>query len=124
FSDYIGEGWDGGEWEGGDNRIVEVTGEMVVEDFFGYTDDEVATQSLDEVTLNIFPIPASSMLTIESDARINEIRMVDVLGQVVYTETVNDNHHEINVGGMQTGIYFVQLTTEAGVVTQRVQVTR
>ncbi|MFO7874539.1 MAG: T9SS type A sorting domain-containing protein [Bacteroidales bacterium] len=124
FSDYIGEGWDGGEWEGGDNRIVEVTGEMVVEDFFGYTDDEVDTQSLDEITLNIFPNPASDRITIDADAQINEVRMVDILGQVVYTDTANGTRHEISVGGMQTGVYFVQLTTSGGVVTKQVQVTR
>ncbi|MFO7874661.1 MAG: T9SS type A sorting domain-containing protein, partial [Bacteroidales bacterium] len=124
FSDYIGEGWDGGEWEGGDNRIVEVTGEMVVEDFFGYTDDEVSATDINDVSLSIYPVPASDRLFIESNARISDIRMVDMLGQVVYNATVNNTQYEINVSGMQNGVYFIQMTTNAGVVTQRVQVTR
>ncbi|MFO7873193.1 MAG: T9SS type A sorting domain-containing protein, partial [Bacteroidales bacterium] len=124
FSDLLGEGWDGGEWEGGDNRVVEVEDDMVVEDYFGYTDDEVATSNPDDVTLNIYPVPASDRLNIETDVRMSDIRMIDMLGQVVYNESVNGNHHEINVSNMQNGVYFIQMTTNAGVITQRVQVAK
>lgn len=87
-------------------------------------DDEVDTPLLDDITLNIFPNPASDVFYIESDVQISEIRMFDVLGQVVYSHVANDVRHEISVGGMKAGIYFVQLTTEAGIVTERLQVTR
>ncbi|TVR42458.1 MAG: T9SS C-terminal target domain-containing protein [Bacteroidia bacterium] len=32
FSDFFGEGWDGGEWPGDPHRVIEVTGDMTVED--------------------------------------------------------------------------------------------
>jgi len=124
FSDAIDDGWDGGEWPGGDDRMVEVTGDMTVEDYFGFTDDEVDTPLLDDITLNIFPNPASDVFYIESDVQINEVRMFDVLGQVVYSHVANDTRHEISVGSMKNGVYFVQLTTAAGIVTERLQVTR
>ncbi len=201
FSDLIGEGWDGGEWEGDPNRVVHVDQDIELHDVFGVqpdpveeftvtfvvedeegnaiedavvtfdgeeyaaghyvidgveegtydymvekdgyiTDDgtvevdedktvevmlvadDVYAGGPDDITLNIFPNPASDVFYIESDAQISEIRMFDVLGQVVYTGTANDTRHEISVGGIKAGIYFVQLTTEAGMVTQRVQVTR
>ncbi len=87
-------------------------------------DDEVNTPLLDDITLNIFPNPTSDVFYIESDVQISEIRMFDVLGQVVYSHMANDTRHEISVGSIKTGVYFVQLTTEAGIVTERVQVTR
>lgn len=104
--------------------MVEVTGDMTVEDYFGFTDDEVDTPLLDDITLNIFPNPASDVFYIESDVQINEVRMFDVLGQVVYSHVANDTRHEISVGSMKNGVYFVQLTTAAGIVTERLQVTR
>ena len=40
FSDFFGEGWDGGEWAGDPNRIIEVTGDMTVEDWVYVDPDE------------------------------------------------------------------------------------
>ncbi len=110
-----------GDWtwnEPGSNPVLELT----------TTDDDPIVSapdiSLSDVAVNIFPNPANDVFYIESDAQISEIRMFDVLGQVVYTHAANDRNHTINIGGMNAGVYFVQITTEAGVVTQRVQVTR
>ncbi|TVR41864.1 MAG: T9SS C-terminal target domain-containing protein [Bacteroidia bacterium] len=122
FSDLIGDGWDGGEWVGDPNRVVEVDADMLVEDMFGPDDLDVI--DLDEVTMLLYPNPAHSTLHIESNTEILDIRMVDMLGQVVFSAPVNDVRHQVNVSRFNTGIYFIQLTTRAGVVTHRVQVTR
>ncbi|MFP4690909.1 MAG: T9SS type A sorting domain-containing protein, partial [Bacteroidales bacterium] len=124
FSDLIDDGWDGGEWAGGDNREVEVTGDMEVENIFAYSDDEVPTIDIDQVTLSLYPNPTSSQLTIEANTEIKEVRMVDMLGQVVYSQTVQGRTHEINVNAYNNGVYFVQVLTSEGLITERVQVTR
>ena len=123
FSDLIDDGWDGGEWPGDPNRVVEVTEDMTVLAHFGYTDDEISVVDVD-VEMKLYPNPARNTLNIESDTEITNIRMVDMLGQTVYSNTVNDNQHQIQVSGFQTGVYFIQMTTSRGVVTHRVQVTR
>ncbi len=86
--------------------------------------DETSAISPEDAVISIYPNPVSATLYVEADATINGIRMIDVLGQVVYTSTVNDTRHELSVGGMKAGVYFVQLTTEHGIITQKVQVTR
>ncbi len=109
-------GW---EWnEPGSNPLLELT--------IGDDDPIVSTPDISapEVAVNIFPNPASDRITVESDAQISEIRMFDVLGQVVYAHVANDKRHEISVGSIKAGVYFVQLTTEHGIITQKVQVTR
>ncbi len=75
-------------------------------------------------TLTIFPNPASTVLNIQSNELINNIKIVDVAGQVIYSTTVNDNLHKVKVSGFQTGIYFIRATTSVGSVTKRVQVNR
>ena len=57
FSDAIGDGWDGGEWEGDPNREITVDSDMVVDDVFGEEPDEghtvtfiVEDQDAEEIT--------------------------------------------------------------------------
>ncbi len=72
--------------------------------------------------LTIYPNPAHGSLFIESEQEITSIRMIDILGQLVYYREVDGLFCEINVGGLKNGIYFVQVYTAGGVATQRVQV--
>ena len=76
-------------------------------------------------SIKVYPNPARSILNVAvENQQINEIRMIDMLGQIVYTANVQHNRHEINVGEFTSGIYFVQVITSEGMVTHRVQVTR
>ena len=124
FSDLIGDGWEGGEWAGGDDRMVEVTDDMVVQDHFGFTDDEVSVTDIATASLDLFPNPASSNLTIVSDEHIHEIRMIDMLGKVVYAANVESDRYTLNVSEFYNGVYFVQVLTSQGFVTKRVQISR
>ena len=125
FSDAIDDGWDGGEWDGDPNREVTVEGDMTVENIFGWPDDPVAVNPVPaNIELTLYPNPADSHLRVETNTTIEEIRMLDVLGQVVYSSTVGNNNHEIMLEGLKKGIYFLQVTTAHGVSTERVQVTR
>jgi hypothetical protein len=122
FSDLIGDGWDGGEWPGGDNRVVQVTGDMTVSDLFGPVDLQVI--NLDHINLNVFPNPASNRLTLESNVLIHYVRMVDMLGQVIFTLPVDDFRADINVSDQKSAVYFLQVLTSEGMVTRLVQVSR
>ncbi len=125
FSDLIGQGWQGNEWIGDPNRLVTVTEDMEVNNIFGYGDDEVSTKPKPEsFVLNLYPNPARERLTLETNTEIREVRMVDMLGQVVYTAKPMGTQHQINVQGFKNGIYFVQILTSDGFVTERVQITR
>jgi hypothetical protein len=65
--------------------------------------------------LNIFPNPATSMLTIQSpNEPINTIAITNILGQTVYSEqfAANSMEAEINVSNLSTGIYFVKINNE------------
>lgn len=83
---------------------------------------DVSVIETEVVTLNIFPNPASSIMTIESSAIITSLRLIDMLGQVVYHTSLNDHSYEINVANFRNGVYFVQINTSAGLSTERVQI--
>ncbi|TVQ19368.1 MAG: T9SS C-terminal target domain-containing protein, partial [Bacteroidetes bacterium] len=200
FSDLIGEGWDGGEWAGDPNRVVEVTNHMVVEDVFEAGDPPAFTVTFDiidnegepienatimfndiinemgdytftditagiyeyiinapgfievidevevteemmievvmeeetqpnvieteDISLKIYPNPVRGNLYIEADSEIKSVQLVDMLGQVVYSSVVNNLMYEMNISGLNNGIYLVQIMTQNGLITHRIQVAR
>ncbi len=83
FSDLIGFGWGGGEWDGGNDRMVEVTGEMDVYDHFGFTDDNMPVSDTGSVSLTISPNPAQHTINGKDDGSANEISLMDIHGQVI-----------------------------------------
>lgn len=122
YSDLLGEGLDG--VENYTVRTVEITEDTEIHNIFGYGDDETSVIPADEIALRFYPNPASSRLHIDSDVEIQEVRMIDMLGQVVYSGQVNNRNHEMNVMEYKNGIYFIQVLTSEGIVTERVQITR
>jgi len=114
--------------------IVEKDGYLTVEDEIIVTEDtavevvlhedDVAVGEVSEVVTEIWPNPARSTLFIESNTNFSLVRIVDILGQVIYSAETDAAYYEINVSGFNHGVYFIQLTTQTGTVTKRVQVVR
>jgi hypothetical protein len=121
---FLNAGWDGGEWQGGDDRSLTVTGDMTVNDWFGYLTDPTSVSEIETSSLKLYPNPARNVLNIVSADMIRELRVIDMLGQVVYAADVVGESHQINVAGMRNGIYFVQILTSQGITTQKVQIQR
>lgn len=119
---FSGPSWDDGEWAGGDNRVLEVTGPMEVNDWFGYMTDPTTVPLVEEISLNVYPNPAKNELNIVSSEMIREVRLIDMLGQVVYTSPVQGQRLSLNVNQFRNGIYFVHILTPSGIHTRKVQV--
>ncbi len=59
--------------------------------------------------ITIYPNPAQSQLTITSNNKIQTITITNTIGQVVYTNTLNNNKAEINIQNLQPGLYFISV---------------
>lgn len=112
---------------------VEKTGFQSVEDTVEITEDttidvvldiDVGILNKDDISINFYPLPANVSLFISSDVLINELMVLDMLGQVVYQASVKDNNYEIQVSDFETGIYLLQLSTKKGIVIKKIQVNR
>jgi len=123
FSDFLGDGWEGGEWAGDPNRSVEVGNEeMTVENMFG--PDDLSVVESGDINMLFYPNPASSELTIQSNERINRVQITDILGQVVHSARVdNQQMYTVGVNHLKPGMYLIQVTTSQGVITSSIQVT-
>ena len=67
-------------------------------------------------TFNVYPNPASDHLTIDFSSESNEscnVRLIDMIGQVVSTQTINsvvgDNQMQLKLEGISKGIYMVSI---------------
>jgi len=122
YTNLLGAGFGGDEWPDGPNRTVAVTQDTIVHDQFGPAGLGASGTQASPVT--IYPIPASEKIFITSGEAISHIRIVNSQGQLVYAATVEGLHHEIIVEHWNTGIYYLQATTPAGISTHRLQLLR
>lgn len=76
-----------------------------------------------ESEIVMYPNPARSTATIISETIINEISVFSVVGKVIVNErVVNNKQYNLNVSALSSGIYFVKIVTDNGIVTKRLQV--
>jgi hypothetical protein len=79
---------------------------------------------LSEDIINIFPNPAKDYITITSTAPINNIRINNYVGQEMYNSIFNGvTSQNIVTSNYQTGVYIIEITTKAKVITKKVIIT-
>ena len=68
----------------------------------------------------IYPNPANEVLNIHSNVAFNQVRILNMLGQVVSVlNAAPNNDLTINVSDLKTGTYFVEITSDKGKSTQK-----
>jgi len=72
--------------------------------------------SISNSLITIFPNPASNYIEVASQSAIEEVRIVNCLGQLVYYSQVKGNNKLIVTGGFARGVYLVTVRTNSGSV--------
>ncbi len=86
--------------------------------------DDTGMPGLHPAGISIYPNPARNILYVEAGIMISQIHLLDILGQRVLSEAVNDIRHEVSLSGLKDGLYFIQVFTGRGVKTLRLQIVR
>jgi len=69
---------------------------------------------------SVYPNPAQDVLNVYTDQPLQEVSIINTLGQQVITKPSNGNHAKIDVSGLAPGIYFAKVTSGAiGIPMQR-----
>ncbi|MBS4013289.1 MAG: T9SS type A sorting domain-containing protein [Bacteroidetes bacterium] len=74
--------------------------------------------------ISLYPNPSRGNFTVTSDVKISEVSVFNLIGKVVYTASTDSNVVELNISGIETGIYFVKVTTENGTSTLKLQINK
>ena len=69
--------------------------------------------SVEEEVLNVevFPNPVNDVLTINM-IDMESVRLLDMMGRIVLSESVRKNTHQLNVQGLASGMYVLQATSK------------
>ena len=74
------------------------------------------------VALKVFPNPATTHINVVADRKIEEVRMVNLMGQVVHrAANINNGLYQIQLNGFTDGLYVLQVRTSEGWEHERVQ---
>ena len=82
----------------------------------------VGVTSFENEDIKIFPNPASSILTIESEKKIRSCKLYTITGQIVHPE-INANSEEqlfVGLGNLQNGLYMIELITDNGIIRKKI----
>jgi hypothetical protein len=73
----------------------------------------------------IYPNPATDLVNVKSDYTIRSIDVMNFVGQTVWTNrNVDSKLAKINVASLHSGVYFVKVSTDQGIRTVKITVTR
>jgi hypothetical protein len=70
----------------------------------------------------VYPNPATSVMNIQANENIKNIRVMNLAGQTVVSTAVDAERYQINASDFDAGIYFVQIETDNGITTQKITV--
>ncbi len=79
--------------------------------------------------IDVYPNPAKDVVNInfgKQNHNVNNVRMTDIQGRCVLNTDINNSHSSVAlpVGNFAAGIYFVQMQTATGVVSQKITVSK
>jgi hypothetical protein len=95
------------------------TGLFYSDSFAGITNMTTGITSIDEMNNNgvsLYPNPAKDVITIEFATELNSSTKVSIFnaqGHIVKQEIVKYSQSQLNIGGMNQGIYFVRIQNAA-----------
>jgi len=74
--------------------------------------------------LSVYPNPTSNQLTIDCSSIIKKIRLENILGQIVYEETINAPQQIIFLSSLPAGVYFLTVTSQSKTLVNKLIINR
>jgi hypothetical protein len=85
---------------------------------FEYSSVIATTNQLADAVLT--PNPFNNIIQLSSEGTIQKAEIVDLMGKVVLTETINNNSATLNANELLNGIYFIKVYQGETISTKRI----
>ena len=78
-------------------------------------------ESTKEISVRVYPNPANEKANINIKGLNSEAQIIvsDMQGRIVWSDETFENNYELNTSNMQAGVYFIKITSENIVKTQK-----
>lgn len=80
----------------------------------------LGTQQFGRSIFKAYPNPVHDLLYIDAEVPVKNVSVFNLLGQKVLSATVSDSKFQINLSGLQKGIYMLQVASDGGMETIKV----
>ncbi len=98
--------------------ISEISDGIIIDNVVISRQDSVGVGSVKTDDLRLYPNPTTGMVTLQSDARVERIDIVDISGRVL--RSINTPSTQFDISGLPQGVYFVKITTLEGICVRKV----
>lgn len=85
-----------------------------------FTTQMLSAESFSIKNLKLYPNPVKDILNLSLDKEITTVSINNLLGQEVFTKTINSNETSIDVAGLAAGTYLVKVTSNNEVKTVKI----
>ena len=80
--------------------------------------DVTATEERETVSVKLYPNPSRGWLTVEAEG-MRRLEVFNAKGQKMKEETCQDDVHQLQLSGLQDGLYWLRIETANGVAVKR-----
>jgi hypothetical protein len=75
----------------------------------------LGTNSFDNESIVIYPIPTSGLVNLNSKLNIETVSVINNLGQTISSKKINSNNDTIDLSSFASGSYYLKIESELGV---------
>lgn len=77
---------------------------------------------IENTAVMIYPNPVSDYLNIKTNSKIVQVQVMNLMGQVIYNQFVDEMTHSLSLSDLPAGVYIVKVETTEGTVARRISV--
>ena len=92
------------------------SGTVVIEEII-FSSESLSTASVNLISVKLYPNPSNGLITIDSPLRIQDIKAINLLGQVMINQETNSN--TLDISSLKAGIYILEINQENGVISTK-----
>lgn len=95
--------------------ITSNIGTLYVDNIYLHKNTVLGTSDFNSSKVKMYPNPVKDVLNIESTSTIEFISVSNLLGQVIFSKTLNANLESVDVSNLQAGVYIINTTIDGNV---------
>ena len=70
-------------------------------------------------TFEVYPNPVHETVNVSTTMDVQKVEVLNYLGQVIFSQNITNNNFSLNVANYADGVYFIRISGNDGIATQK-----